>query len=441
MSYITYHMQDPFLDWNKYLTEAYSAGSPFASIKTFHPEDYGTAQAASPGILVIYRSYADKENQGGWIDRAGVSAAEADKAADEYIVRFRDSVNQHMGTSKNGLKFAESLNEEYPTDNIPKLKNIVAFDRAFVRRLPVHCPGLLPVVFAAAVGNPDHDEYVHLVDLAKETAAAGGAFGYHAYTSVYKNQDWIESAAHQRDLHLRWDVIDKFLVGLGIRVKWFLGEGGPIKSNPDGYSPSPVPGWKHGDVYGGSVTKYIDHLRRLDSVLAGTLAAKDGRLLGLALFTKPGQGQWDTFDLPAFEIKEYVKANPSPPPVVIDPDPGGDMDWKTEIWAVSVQEQIDRGIPLNPDAGLQQLILDRPGYTPVHRERSVKTADGIERGFMAAEDVTGQGPRLVFVFKKPWSGPSGVEVIGDPGETAVAAQFAAPVGTDEERAAGELWNE
>lgn len=439
MSVFTYHMQDPFPDWDKYLAEALAAGSPFRSIKTFHPEDYPTAQAASPGILVVYRNYADKANQGAWIERAGVSAAEADKAADEFILRFRDSVNQHMGTDNNGRKFAESLNEEYPSNDIPKLENTVAFDRAYVRRLPVHCPGLLPVVMTAAIGNPDHDEYGYLVDLAKETAAAGGAFGYHAYTSVYQGKDWIESAAHQIDLHMRWNMIDMFLLSLGIRVKWFLGEGGPIKSNPDGYGPVPFPGWRHSDVYGGNVDNYIDHLRRLDGVLAGTQAAQEGRLLGLALFTKPGYGDWTTFDLPAFEIAQYVKANPSPPPVVVDP-PGGNMDWKQEIWQASVQEQIDRGIPLNPNAGLQQLILDRPGYTPVHRERTVKTADGVSRGFMAAEDATGQGPRLVFSFVKPWDGPDKVEVFSDPGQTAVATKFAAPVGTDAERAAGELWD-
>ena len=85
-----------------------------------------------------------------------------------------------------------------------------------------------------------------------------------------------------------------------------------------------------------------------------------------------------------------------------------------QIWQASVEEQIARGIPLNPNAGLQQMIIAYPGhYTPVTRERSI-TIDGIEYGWMAGESVTGEAPRRVWRFKKPWSGAGGVTVFVEP---------------------------
>lgn len=308
--YITIHMERPFTDWDKRLRAAYDAGSPFPSWKIFQISDYTTARAASPGLAVVYRRESDKDNQGNWIERAGQSEAEADRAADEFIGLFKDSVN----AATNGQPiYVESLNEDYPTNDVPRLQSMVAFDRAFVRRLPVHIPGALPVVVCAAVGNPDHPEFVYLVDLARETAEAGGAFGYHAYTGVYEGIDWIDSEQHQIDLHLRWNQMDQyFLVNHGIRLKWFLGEGGPILCGPDGYGPVPYPGWLDPQVYGGSLPAYMDHVSRLDQALAATQAAKEGRLLGLALFTRPGDGVWGTFDVPDEEVANYMIANPTP---------------------------------------------------------------------------------------------------------------------------------
>jgi hypothetical protein len=82
---------------------------------------------------------------------------------------------------------------------------------------------------------------------------------------------------------------------------------------------------------------------------------------------------------------------PDPP----NPPTPGDT-WEERAWAMSVTEQIERGIPLNPNAGLQQAIFKAVDgrFTPVHRER---TLDG--KTFQAAEDVTGQKPRRVYVYE------------------------------------------
>lgn len=318
-SYMAYHGQTFFPDWDAHLRRAHQAGRPFRMIKYFHPEAYNQAQAVSPGIKFIYRNYADEDHQGAWIDQAGQGPAQADAAADAYILRFKDSVNQHMGTDNNGLKFVESLNEDWPTGDPAKLAKMIAFEFGFMRRLPVHCPGCLPVIFCAAIGNPDHPDAPTLLPMAAECARIGGAMGYHAYTSVYRGQDWIESEAHRYDLHMRWaDSFDEYFVSQGVRVNWMLGEGGPIKSNPDGYGPVPRPGWKHPDTLNSSLPAFIDHIRRLDLVLNSSRAAQEGRLFGLALFTNPA-GNWPTFEVPAADVADYVAA--ADLPVIAPPPP------------------------------------------------------------------------------------------------------------------------
>jgi lysozyme len=310
-------MQDPVRGWDEQLRLAQAAGSPFRLIKSFHPEDYHHANSASPGIFFIYRFWADQHNQGRWIDMAAQSHALGNQAADEYIAMFKDSVNTHMGTVDNGRLFVESLNEEYPTRNPTKLRAIVEFDRAFVRRLKLHCPGVRPVVFTAAVGNPDHNEYGALVDLARETAVAGGAFGYHGYWSVHQRQSFVNSPPHMRDLHMRWVEVDNYLVTRGIRVNWMLGESGCCGAGADGYNPRPLDGWKHNSAWNGDETAYLDDIADMDELLAATRAAREGRLLGAVLFTSGGGSQWRYFEINESILRrlgEYVRTTPTPAP-------------------------------------------------------------------------------------------------------------------------------
>ncbi len=338
MSYIGLHQQDPVHSWDFWHHEAALAGSPFRVLKSFHPEDYHYhLRHISPKTTFVYRHHIMDDHQGEFIERAGQGSAQADAAADDYIAHFRDSVNQYMHSQG----FAESLNEEYPTNNTTKLRKAIAFDRAFVRRLPVHCPGVRPVVFTAAIGNPGHHEYGELVQLARETAQAGGAFGYHAYWTVYQGRSFVGSAQHQRDLHMRWDLIDRYLVSEhGIRVKWVLGEVAATRGNEDGYNPDVIEGWKSSNVWGGNEDAYLADIAHFDKVLAGSLAAREGRLIGATLFTsRPGDGgTWHYFnvkDSMLEKLTHYVIATPTPepppPPPPPDPDPEPDPDPRVYV--------------------------------------------------------------------------------------------------------------
>jgi murein DD-endopeptidase MepM/ murein hydrolase activator NlpD len=126
--------------------------------------------------------------------------------------------------------------------------------------------------------------------------------------------------------------------------------------------------------------------------------------IGLAAWTL---GNWSEANwqdaIPA--LTAYLEANPSPkwewPGQPEPPDPPANPGTlQQRLWAASVAEQIARGIPLNPAAGLQNAIR-AAGQTPVHREIS---AEGVV--IQAGESVTGTPPRRVYVYEpgKPiWS--------------------------------------
>lgn len=324
MSYLAIHAQDEVPKWKDAALLCKERGNPFRCIKFFQTEPYAWVNANSPSTAYIFRQYIDDVNQEAWIYAALESPAEADRVADEFIATFKDSVNQHLGTTPGRAVYVESLNEQYPTGNQIKLNAIIAFDRGFIRRLKVHCPGVRPVVFTAAIGNPDHPDAPKLLPLARECAAAKGAMGYHAYHTVYRGQSFVLSAAHQRDLHLRWAVtFDAYFVSQGVYVDWFLGEGGATGCDPDGYNPGVLTGWKHPNTWNNDRGAYVQDLANLDLVLESTVAAKQGRLLGLTLFTsKVSPGRWQYFNLigdDLMAVAEYVSMHPTPPPAPIPP--------------------------------------------------------------------------------------------------------------------------
>ena len=80
-------------------------------------------------------------------------------------------------------------------------------------------------------------------------------------------------------------------------------------------------------------------------------------------------------------------------------DPGGAAPTMLEtFWAQAVQEQIDRGIWLNPAAGLQAAIL-QAGLLIVHREIYPKDPDGTPIPIMAGEHPT-LGTRWLFLWEE-----------------------------------------
>lgn len=463
-SYIGLHMQDPVEEWDDAYGAAHGEGRRFRLLKSFHPEDYRLLQAVSPGTEFVFRPWIEDTHSGPWLEMAGLGPAQADAAADDYIRRFKDSVNMHMDAG-----YVESLNEEYPTRNAEKLRKIVAFDRAFIRRLAVHCPHVKPVVFCAAVGNPDHHEYGALLELARDAAQAGGAFGYHGYWTVYVDgfgarTSFVSHAAVGRDLQMRWKVIDAYFLARGVRVKWMLGETGATKGNSVGYQPDVLAGWKSPECWNGDEEAYLRDIAAFDDVLGASVAAQEGRLIGAVLFTsRPGDGGvWQWFNVTGsmmWRVAEHVAGradggprtddgdtSPPPPP---PPDPGASLTLpaseRENLWAYSVSEQIGKGISLNPGAKLQGAILG-DGFTPVLAEARWADDGGNLWAWQPAERVDGLLPRRVY-YCLVGPGPSYFDVFWFDSEGAQGAATGeavwAPVGTPAERqaaaAAGVAW--
>lgn len=224
-----------------------------------------------------------------------------------------------------------------------------------------------------------------------------GILGYHGYIKVTNGVidpgDWRYHSG-------RFATMDAGYRVRGINVKWLGTEGGAYHGVYEG--------WKHSLVYGGNLDNYIQGAlkHRVDNVLAWN-NAHGGCWMGDTLFTVGGGSRWEYYELSGDEwrtiatwLRDYVGGN--------------GMGWQDDVWGESVNEQISRGIPLNPNAGLQQMIIADGDYTPVHRERQITANDGKRYGFMAGESTSGAGPRKVWVYEVPWSGPQNVTVITDP---------------------------
>lgn len=388
-SYFGLHLQTPIDEWTSELLYAAEEGKPYAVVKAFWVEMGITVKQLSPTTVTVFRHYL--AHQQPFLDRALVSPAEADAAADQFIAMFKDSVNQH-----GNLDYVESLNETYPSRNLLAQRKAVAFDRAFIRRLKVHCPATKAIVYTAPPGNINHDEYEVLLDLARECEAAGGAFGYHNYWSVVNKHSYAGSLAHARDYQMRWsDTLDAYLVARGIRVKYMLGESGPIGAGPDGYWQRPYDGWLANDVWGGDIDGYVSDLVVMDQLFQASKAGSEGRLIGATLFTS-GYAGWDEFQVrqPLLgRLTDHI-INTTGGLIVTE-------TFKEEAWRLTseMQESGQNGIRLNSDAGIQSVInFDNLEFGTDYQ---IVTAERVLDGktIQAAESLSGQFARRVYVWE------------------------------------------
>ena len=315
MSYLSFHMQAPTPGW----LDAVARAKPRV-MKVFQIEMGNDIKAVSPETIVVFRHFVSHQQP--YLDKAVQGHVQALEAAADFINCFEDSLNR-----QGGIDYVESLNETIPSHDVFAQQKSVAFDIGFCEALAQICPGVKPLVFTAPIGNPDFHEFGVLLPLAERCAAFDGAFGYHAYHPVVEGESFVHSVQHQRDLHLRWAHIDDYLItNGGHRVDWFLGEVGPIGAGPDGYGLLANDGWKHPGVWNGNQFACLDDLAAFDRLLAGTRAAREGRLLGTALFTSGGFG-WKHFQYEGEmmdRVASHIAENPSPAPDPAPPPPSAD---------------------------------------------------------------------------------------------------------------------
>lgn len=181
------------------------------------------AARARPDGFRVYRHWVPEQN----LDR------DPDEAMAEYVAEFSDSLYslcEQMAADGIPEPYlgVEGWNETYGSFD-PRIVNAIEMDRAFIRELGKLGLPVVAVAFCAAVGNPHESEFTLLADLARETAAAGGHFGYHNYW--YANSQESGLVGHAQWLSHRWIEIDAALEDAGVDVSglgWYSGELGAV---------------------------------------------------------------------------------------------------------------------------------------------------------------------------------------------------------------------
>lgn len=259
-------------------------------------------------------------------------------------------------------------------DDVASYRNLVAYEREVMKL--ANEDGLRVCILNLASGSPDPIDVwiVELVPFIKEAFEAGNIYGRHVYDGGYDR-------AFQE---AQW-LIDNDLGYGGIAItEWGFDGGYGQVHTVQGIATQDEAYWDYSNIIGFCVWELGD--------------------------TEFG-ANWDSL-IP--EVATWMDAHPTPKWEPGEPPPSQSLE--EFLWDVSVGEQIERGIPLNPNAGLQQAIFSAH-RTPVHRERTpTYPGDGKAYTIQAGEDVEGVLPRKVYVWQPGvpiWSFPN-PRLVADP---------------------------
>jgi lysozyme len=229
------------------------------------------------------------------------------------------------------------------------------------------------VLGGAGVGN----------DLTLEDAKIAVAYDClldsHSYTPVANGVIMPDSGTHPDGREIngwkyyegRFSYMDEYFVANGYRVDWALGEGGPVRdASPWWGNLQPQDGWNHKDCCNKSIDCYLRVIKHwMDNALQ-TRAWKEGRLLGMTLFTSGGPGTlWDGFetsqphmDTIADFVRNYMEnvdkppPPPPPPPATKLVNGSFEMGWTDQSmtaqephgWTLKIETEGEvRGRPIN----------------------------------------------------------------------------------------------
>eukprot|EP00914_Ancora_sagittata_P015637 GHVO01031040.1.p1 GENE.GHVO01031040.1~~GHVO01031040.1.p1 ORF type:complete len:387 (-),score=13.85 GHVO01031040.1:495-1655(-) len=374
---IGFHLQEAIPGWTD-AAALLPAGTPWKAV-----EDYfilRDAKQANPGLLTIYRRVADGQQ-----DPSLDYQTNRQKARD-FFGSCLDGTWRQQGVWR-WVDCVEEWNEYQPLLGTPEtqakwLSWIKAVNDVWDELQADHynelgygrpCGRIRLVCCNTAVGNDIGLEHARIVK------AHGNIMSYHGYTKfaygVRDSLDW-------RYYTGRWASMDQQWRAAGVTVDWLCTEAGPFWNVFEG--------WRHEKVLSGNRQRYIDECVKYTIDNATQFNRRYGhRFLGSTLFTVMRSG-WEWYNHNGDDMLTIARAvadySPQPPP----PQPG---DWYAQAWSASVAEQIARGIPMNPNAGLQRRIHD-DGFTVVHRE--IPFTDYI---LQAGEDPTGVKPRRVYRWR------------------------------------------
>lgn len=180
-----------------------------------------------------------------------------------------------------------------------------AAELRFVERLKARIPGARSLTLTASVGNPANEgDYALLIPLARATAAAGGAGGYHGYKPIQQGQRFDDHAKWHECRHEGMDAVFR---AAGIQLDWILTEvgacGGQMQGVPGDqhFAFDSFAGWRAPSCFNGDWPAYREMLRWYEN----RLRTGSARVLGATIFTTC-TWQWQDFHLDENQLRELV---------------------------------------------------------------------------------------------------------------------------------------
>jgi murein DD-endopeptidase MepM/ murein hydrolase activator NlpD len=273
---------------------------------------------------------------------------------------------------KNIADYYTITNEQGGNDRA-SYENLVAYEREVMKL--ANADGFKVCILNLATGSPE--DFSLWADVCApfilEAWAAGNIYGRHVYSDgeLVDSNGTITSGNASRPIEEL-----AYLQSQGGNGGLAIGECGL----QGGYAPADATFFTEMTTYENALQDYPD-------------------IIGIAMWNLGNwqssgtnwQGLTDDFAI-------YMNANPTPKWEPGDtPPPPSEETFEQQAWRESVEEQIARGIPLNPDAGLQQAIFN-DDLVPVHRE-IFTVHDDIGYTVQAGEHLTGAVPRRVYVYQ------------------------------------------
>jgi murein DD-endopeptidase MepM/ murein hydrolase activator NlpD len=257
-----------------------------------------------PGMKIVYRHHEDD-----W--KRYVMAADKDKAADDLIGKFADS----LCNNADAIHAVEGLNEWIATNDYGTLEQASGWIEAYCAALDRIDMPAVPVTINAGVGNPQTDticaeegipsQIAYLVDGVRATIAAGGYVGYHSYHGAratgpgeyYCTLDGDERRYYSMRALLEWD---PHFRAKGLYPQYLFTECGTIYVAPWGGMPFADAGWKYEPCYGGDyqwkLEQAIKRELHANRLMAEWNAKHGNRARGRLVFLHGGNSDWKMFD-------------------------------------------------------------------------------------------------------------------------------------------------
>jgi len=274
-------------------------------------QDLQTMKQWAPWLKTVYRHADNPEGALQFCDPQGRVTAQSLAVAGDWLATYQDSL---IAVSSCGLWsrddpfYQEGPNEYgWAAGNLDSIQRAASFERSWLIKLAELNLPVAPVCFCAGVGNigrpgQEEEDFLLLLDLAKETAAMDGAFGLHSYwTPGMLTENWKYLAG-------RFEWIDEVLSANGVRnLKWFLGEGGiaGCLNNP---IPLEMAGWRADCSWRGDWDKYIAEILEANRRYQLWNSTHGNRCIVLNLFTTGIGVGWLSFLLKTEEINALALA-------------------------------------------------------------------------------------------------------------------------------------